>query len=169
MKDSRGFTLVELLVVIGVVAVLALALGFQFVGWQGGYRIESQVKELHSDLLNARTRAMQRNRLQFVVLTADNYQIFDDANENGAPDNNAAERWWPNPKPLSFPPLSPPVFPWRAIMDTKGLVSTNPAPPPGTDAVVRFDIGENTPDYDCIVLSQTRIVMGKWNGSCVEK
>lgn len=159
MRDSRGFTLVELLVVIGVVAVLALALGFQFVGWQGGYRIESQVKQMHSDLLNARTRAMMRNRVQFVDLTANNYQVYEDTNEDGILQRATDARMWPNPKPLIHPLLSPPVFP--PTIDTKGLVSL--------DGTVRFDIGENKPDYDCIVLSQTRIVLGKWNGSCVEK
>ena len=42
--NNRGFTLIELLVVITIVGILAIALAFEFTGWIGGYRVESQAK-----------------------------------------------------------------------------------------------------------------------------
>ena len=159
MKDNSGVTLIELLIVVAVITVLAVAGGLEFITWQGNYRIESQVKQVHSDLVNARTRAMQRNRMQFFDLTATNYQIYEDVNEDGVLQRATDRKTWPDPKPLAYPPLVTGV----AVMDTKGLITTIPLPPPGTDATVRFDIGSNAPDYDCIVLTQTRIALGKWN------
>jgi prepilin-type N-terminal cleavage/methylation domain-containing protein len=163
MKED-GVTLIELIVVVSVIAVLVFALGFTFQTWMGGYNIESQVKQLHVDLMNARARAMQRNRCHFVVVTANNYQIFEDANENCVYDvgTDTALTAFTSPKTLTY------TSNWigRVTMDTRGIVSNNVTP---LDATIQFNIGTNTPDYDCIVLFATRINMGKWNGSCVAK
>ena len=176
LSGESGITLIELLVVVTIIGVLIFAAGIEFVGWQGNYRVESQVKEMYADLMNARVRAMQRNRLHFIVVTANNYQVFDDVNENNAPDINPTERWWPNPKPFAYPALQTGTI----VIDARGLVSTIPAPAAGAEAFIRFDYdtGRLRPDYDCISLGAvgtatgvnwgTRLNMGKWNGGlCV--
>lgn len=158
--NNRGITLIELIVVISIIGILAVALGFTFQGWMGGYRIESQTKEMYVDLMNARANAMQRNREHYVVVTANNYSIFEDTNENGAYNagtDNAMVKFT-NPKLLNYPSL------WvgTVTMDTRGLVSPN--------NTIRFNIGTNNPDYDCIVLFVTRINLGQWDGAnCVTR
>jgi prepilin-type N-terminal cleavage/methylation domain-containing protein len=153
MKD-RGITLIELIIVISIIGILLIALGFSFEGWMGGYRVESQTKEMYVDLMNARARAMQRNRNHFVVVAANNYQIFEDTNENGTysagTDQSAV---FINPKTLTYSSS------WigTVTLDTRGLVSPN--------NTIHFITGTNNPDYDCIVLFATRINMGKWNAS----
>lgn len=166
LKGYEGMTLIELAVTVSIIAILLLAVGFEFQGWMGSYRIESQVKEVQSDLMNARMRAMQRNRTHFVVLTANNYQMYEDTNENNTLELAGDAKIWTNPKTLKYRSFAA----GTTIFDTKGLVSTNPPTPPGTDTTLRFDIGTNNPDYDCINLSPTRINIGKWDGvNCVEK
>jgi len=151
---NRGITLIELIIVISIIGILLIALGFSFEGWMGGYRAESQTKEMYVDLMNARARAMQRNRDHFVVVAANNYQIFEDTNENGTynagTDQSAV---FINPKTLTYPSL------WigTVTLDTRGLVSPNDT--------IQFNIGTNNPDYDCIVLFATRINMGRWNAT----
>jgi len=158
MKED-GMTLIELLVTVSVAIIIIVALGFEFQGWMGGYNIESQAKEMYADLMNARARAMERNRCHFVVVTANNYQIFEDANENCQYNagTDTALTAFTNPKTLTY------TSNWTGTvtMDTRGIVSPN--------NTIRFNIGSSTPDYDCIVLYSTRINMGKWNGSCVAK
>ncbi|MFA4918609.1 MAG: GspH/FimT family protein [Thermodesulfovibrionales bacterium] len=161
MKED-GVTLIELIVVVSVIAVLVFALGFTFQRWMGGYKIESQVKELHVDLMNARARAMQRNRIHFVVANAGDYQVYEDTDEDGAIplpiDAGDTRILRPDPKPLTYPVEST-SWTGTITMDTRGLVSPN-------NTTIRFAIGSNTPDYDCLVLSATRINIGKWDGTC---
>lgn len=172
-----GVTLTELLVAISIVVILAVALGFSFQGWQGKYKVESEVKTLYSDLMDARTKAMTRNRMYFIVLNAGNYQEYADTNGNNAPNAGAGDVPEPefiNPKPLKY------SSGWTGTIafDTRGLASAQTniyinAEPSCclTDTcspTVRLQC--LFPDYDCILINQSRIRMGKFNGTiCVEK
>lgn len=163
--NSRGITLIELIVVIAIISILAAALGFSFTGWMSKYKVESQLKELYIDLMNARVRAMQNNRTHFVNLTQTGYTIYEDTN----PPPNGNETLETGADTLlqtkstdytiisSFSGTSPSNYTFR--LDNRGLISRN-----GT---IRLD-STSEPDYDCLVLSPTRMNMGRWNGSTCE-
>ncbi|MHC4890526.1 MAG: prepilin-type N-terminal cleavage/methylation domain-containing protein [Planctomycetota bacterium] len=158
MNISRtdGITLIELLVAISIIGILVVALGFQYEGWQGGYRIESQTKELYVDLMNSRSRAMQRNRAHFVTLAATQYILYEDTNP--APDGNGSLNTAADTQVLqkNLNPLYP--ITWSGIADieieftTRGLSNDNKT------------ICTNTTDdsdYNCVEISATRINLGK--------
>jgi Tfp pilus assembly protein FimT len=160
MRNIQGLTLIELVVTLSVVFVLIGALGFSFQGWKESYALESQVKETYSDLMNTRIRSMQMNRVHFVVMNANDYQIFEDSNENeqfdAALDKKALLAHAKKFTSASF---------WSGMVriDHRGLVSCSPGP----NATIRFNTDGKNPDYDCIVLCATRINTGKWDGeSC---
>lgn len=166
-KNNRGITLIELLIVIAIIGVLLVALGFSFQGWMGGYKVESQVKEMHGDLMNAMANAMNRNRSYFVSWSTIRYTIYEDTNP--APDGNgnletASDRqvmqknlnanypivWTTNGSPTSFTP--------------RGFISGI--------RTVRVPNSSGS-DYDCVVISRSRINSGLWTtadgGDCVTK
>lgn len=164
MKNS-GVTLIELIVVVSVIGILVVALGFSFQGWMGSYKVESQIKEMYVDLMNARARAMQRNRAHFVSLATTQYTIREDISPwpDGDGILNASDNVRPtgysDPIPLLQKNLNP-IHPitWGDISDTqieftkKGLSNDTKT------------ICSNTSldaDYNCIEISAARINIGK--------
>jgi len=65
--DSRGLSLVELLVGIAIIAIVMMAVGFEFFGWQARYKVESEIKELEATFMDSRIRARQKNRTYFIL------------------------------------------------------------------------------------------------------
>jgi prepilin-type N-terminal cleavage/methylation domain-containing protein len=167
--SNRGFTLIELLVVTGIIGILAIALGFSFEGWQGRYRVESRIKEVESDLNKARSRAMQRNRVHFFSLDADlprQYTVYEDTDPG--PDGNRSLDTALDTTLPTYPKTIEYDLSWNGggdtvvTFDTRGLIS------PERSICIFTDFDGDTesdvdPDYDCLVISQTRISIGKLN------
>jgi len=162
MRDSRGVTLIELLVVVSIVGILVIARGFSYEGWMGKYRLESATKDIYADLMEAKTRALTRTRAHFITIDTTQYVIYEDMNP--APDGNGTletaadtvvlQKTIPNNYQLQM--VSAGAFPQTLTVDTRGLIT--PA------IVIRID-NTRTPDYDCILVGQIRIQMGKYNGT----
>jgi prepilin-type N-terminal cleavage/methylation domain-containing protein len=178
MKNS-GVTLIELLVVVSIVSILIIALGFSYEGWMGNYRIESITKELYFDLMDARSRAMSHNRMHWAVLEDQQYRIVDDTHPlrpDGKPGGNGIRDAQDlQVLPQQTPPLPPPPpkryeynyqlsavgqgMPQVIAFNTRGLISWTPAVP---DMTFRF-ISTRDPDYDCIMIEQSKMWMGKFD------
>jgi prepilin-type N-terminal cleavage/methylation domain-containing protein len=157
MMNHDGFTLIELIVAITVVGVLTLLLGTSLQGKMGAYRLEGEVKQLKTDLMAGRARAMQRNVTHFlqINMATNDYQLFQDANGNGTLEAGADLAVFPNPKAFKDPLLS---GGGTITIDTRGLM--------GGGAMVSFNSSSHEPsDYDCLAMSPTRIAVGKLNGA----
>lgn len=156
ISGCRGVTLVELIVVLSVISVLAFALSFSFEGWIGRYRAESSIKELHVDLMNARVRAMQSQRMYFVNTDGGKrYTIYEDTNP--APDGDGAldgsDAVWVQ-KDAGYSVLNTVALPFSFNRD--GLIDNSGALRLETEDYVDAD-------YDCVEVSPTRVNLGKWN------
>jgi prepilin-type N-terminal cleavage/methylation domain-containing protein len=166
MKDS-GFSLVELVVVIAILGALFMIAGLSGRTWLDRYRIESQVKVMYADLMNARASAMQKSRTYFVTLAPMQYTVYEDRDpanpSNPALDGDdifeAASDRLVMQKDTQYPIVPAPAGTTSFSFDRNGLLSLN-----GT---LHFDLTNASagPAYDCITLFTTRILMGKWNGT----
>lgn len=164
-RDDRercgGFTLLEIMIVIAIVGIVLTIAVSNFRGMMEKYRVEDETKQMFADLMDARGRAMQRNRVFFVQITADGYKTFEDTNP--APDGNNILLEGSDTRVAS--------------VTVKHLIT------PGGLSDFRFNrngiasatgsiwfTSTTQPDYDCITVNTTRIKMGKWNGTtCDEK
>ena len=183
MRNNRGVTLVELLVVISVVVILAVALGFFYQGWIGRYKVESAVKQLYADLMYARTRAMQTNSDYFIDFTQTTYRMSIDDSNGAAKVAGGDGTFQPQADPAvptAATDTTQPTFPKTVAytinngvlltFDKRGLIYSgnppvliDPLNPPVTINLTYANTGDN-PDYDCIIISQSRINIGLMAG-----
>jgi len=182
--NNKGITLIELIIVISIIGILVVALGFSFQGWIGGYNVERGIKEMYIDLMNARARAMQKNRVHFVSLVTTQYTVQEDISP--WPDGDGLLTAGDNTRPTGYTDPIPllqknldsryPIT-WSDIADLqidftkKGLSNDTKTICSNTKADA---------DYNCIEISASRINLGKLttkipdggaclSGNCVAK
>ncbi len=162
-KNRRGFTMVEMMIVVAIIAVLIASVTVSYRSWSRRYRVENSVKELYATLMDARARAMQKKRVHFVSFTATEYRIYEDTSP--APDGNRSLEAGADNLVLRGTPAEPiQTFPAGMMFDTDGVVSID-------SGFIRISSPLRA-DYDCIALRRTRIKMGQMDEAgvaCVEK
>ncbi len=162
LKNSTGLTLVELLIVIGIIVVLLSLTTIAFDTYQVNYNVEKEIKDLYSDLNGARIRAMNENRQYIVEFTSPKSYVtaidsdFDGFFTQGV-DSRVDKYSKDNLKYNLIWNFSDGTN--RLTIDNRGLVSIN--------GNIRVD-RDNSAEYDCIVILITRLNMGKWDGASCE-
>ena len=164
MRD-KGVTLVELLVVVSIVCALAFALAFEYTDWIGRYRVETQIREMYFDLMDARARAMLRKRAHFVSLAQTHYTVQEDISP--WPDGDRCLSASDSTRPAGYndpiPLLRKDLYrdlplTWNNIrvahmrFNARGFSNTNRTICVNTDKKA---------DYDCIAISAARIRLGR--------
>lgn len=157
----RGFALTELVVVIAIITILLAIGGVQYHQWQVKYAIESQIRQMYSDLMGARTEAMQQNQLYIVRLeSSSGYTVYRDENGNNVYDQGDTKIEKFSRSGLKYP------IKWNGgnvlefTMNQRGLISQALSV-----RVTKKDGSLSKAEYDCLNISRTRINLGKYNGN----
>jgi len=91
MRRHSGFTLVELMTIIGIIAILFTIAIPNYIGWLPKYRLGSAARDLLSAMQHARLTAVKNNsdvQVKFYP-DQDNYRVFTDY--DGDQDQDADE------------------------------------------------------------------------------
>jgi len=91
MKKQDGFTIYELLTVMGIVAILAMIATPNMISWRNEIKLRGASNNLRADLQMAKLRALRDMTIVAVVFNVNGYNIFLD---NGAGGN--AGNWNPD-------------------------------------------------------------------------
>ncbi len=89
-KTTRGFTLIELMVVIALIAILTAIAIPSYQTFMVRSRLKGAARQVMSDLMNARMMAVSLNQNVKVHIEGDGhtYQIWSDANNDGTVASN---------------------------------------------------------------------------------
>jgi len=91
IRNNSGFSLGELITVMGIISVLAVIAVPNFIGWRSGSQMQGALENLRGDLQMAKLKAVQENGPVAVLFASNGYQVFID---NGATEGafDAGER-----------------------------------------------------------------------------
>jgi prepilin-type N-terminal cleavage/methylation domain-containing protein len=159
----RGFTLVEIMITLAILGILVVIAVSDFRGLNEKYKVEAETKQLYADLMDARGRAMQRNRWFFVRITSTGYTTYED---RPLPDGNGTFLDTEDALVTNVT-VQHPITTVLAGGDSNFEFNRNGIA--NDDGTIRF-VSTVQPDYDCITIRATRTKMGQYTGGvCVER
>ncbi len=162
LTADKGFTLMELVVVMMILSVLMAIAGYSYQQWMTRYRVEGQIRKMQVDLMQARLKAMEQKRMYYGVIQSANYQIIEDTNLNETLDPSPGDAHQAA-VPLAY------ASSWSGtlILNTNGQIASSPAT---TVLSISFDTRGSGPEYDCMLVYPSRISIGAMQGAdCVAK
>ena len=87
MSRNKGFTIIELMIVMAIFGVLAGVMTPSFLAWRDRSKVKGDATELRAVFESAKLRAIKHNTNAVVVFPdTTSYQAFVDTNDNGIRD-----------------------------------------------------------------------------------
>ena len=88
MKHKEGFTSIELIVVIAIIALLCTIAIPSYINWRSTAKLKGVVSLLRGDMERAKSHAIKRNASVAILISADGYSIFVDDGSGGGTAGN---------------------------------------------------------------------------------
>ncbi len=163
-KSLRGFSLVELIIAIALMAILISAATMSFSTWQAKAKVDEQTRTILSDLNDARTRAFTQKRVSGIVFNPSSYVLktYTSETEYSTATNAATKGTTVYTKTLRYglTKAGASIANTPVIFDTSGFTN---------DWFTIFvDPTYSSASVNCIVISAARVNMGKLNGTACE-
>ncbi len=157
MNNEKAFTVIELMVVIAIAMIVMSMATLFFSRMSRQYQVESSLKEIYATLLRERNSASTTNIPGTVTFAANSITVTKDLNQDGDT-LDVGEQAVSSYSGFTLTFATPSV-----VFDRRGLSSV-------IQTIRLTGYGANISPLDCIVISATRINMGRWQGgNCVQQ
>jgi prepilin-type N-terminal cleavage/methylation domain-containing protein len=160
---SSGFSLIELLITIGLMGILMSAATFSFNSWQTKNRIEAQTREILTNLEEARIKSFTQKKIHGIIFKPSSYVMRSYSTESQySPIENALTRGdvisTSNLKyGLTLGGTTADITNATILFDTTGFTSA------ATGFTVVVNPVSAASSVNCLAISAARVNMGKWN------
>jgi type IV fimbrial biogenesis protein FimT len=150
----RGYSLVELLIVIAIIGVLLTICSIAFSNWVQKYRVESQFKSMYADLMAARSQALfnKNGTGKSVIIGTASFSEYSTLNTGVT-----AARI----KTLKVPVIPPNT---QIDFDEHGVATMN-GNSAQNDAYICLQTNTTSAIFNSLHISKTRIQMGTATGA----
>jgi type IV fimbrial biogenesis protein FimT len=85
---KSGFTMIEMMVVLGIVSIVAAIAIPNIIAWLPDYRLRSSTRDIVSCLQETKMRAIRENANAIVIFTSNGYESFVDDGAGGGTSGN---------------------------------------------------------------------------------
>lgn len=167
--NQRGFSLIELVVVLVIMGILFSIVAINFSAWTRKAQMEKQAREFLSDLNTARSESVFRKRTNSIVIngsaTGYAFRRYSSLNENLT---SGGTQVFTKSTGYQFSMEDGSSAAGQNIQfDMRGFAAT----PSDTDTIrIRINPINSGAAFDCVVIATSRINIGKMEGaSCVQK
>jgi prepilin-type N-terminal cleavage/methylation domain-containing protein len=140
---QRGFSLVEMLVVVTIIGALLAIATLQFNQYTKKSGIEAQIKTMYTDIMNARAEALLQKSDRSINLTASQFSVYPNSTATDPPLLRKA---------LGYPVISNDMSSIVSF-DTRGVASTS--------KTVCVEPSGNPAYVDSIIITAMSIQLGK--------
>jgi type IV fimbrial biogenesis protein FimT len=82
MRNNKGFSLIEIMTVIGILAILAGVATPSLISWRHNAQLRRATQDVYSNLQKAKVEAARRNTAITITFSANNYVVYVDANSD---------------------------------------------------------------------------------------
>lgn len=157
MKTQNGFTLIEIVVVISIIAVLLTLAVLPLMQYHQKYTVESYAKNIFTILTRARNDAANINTASTVTIGTHTVRVVQDRDQDGNTTGSGESMEY------SFPQYTLNTLSGSTIVfDRRGLAD-------GQQAIYITSYSQKvTPNRDCVGVEVARISLGKWTGGACE-
>jgi len=166
-QKESGFSLVELMVVIGITAILLSIGTLNFSSWQRKSQIERQAREMLADFNSARSESIFRKKRHSIVLnsTATGYVFKRYSSENENRTTGGSVLFTKTSSYQYAKEAGASAADQIFQFDILGFNAT-----PADLDTIRINPVDSGAAFDCLVISASRTNIGKMEGgSCVQK